>query len=222
MNRSEMASRSAPARLGRTRVAWALALALLAAPAAAPAFAQVSPAALPPADQEPRGWFGWSLDVAGSALGAVGGAVGYVWGTAVSFVLPEAPFDYIPERLSESSLAFIGVMESAGFQLADIQTGGGILPFVRYRFVLSREPSSADIARARRALALHQERYGGITAMVQQRIMQSLLEVAEGGRFRVTAVDLGVRPWPSIRYELSARDRPLDPSERRILDGIQR
>ncbi len=204
-------------QIAPARIAVALALALFAAPA----WAQVSPAALPPADQEPRGWFGWSLDMAGSAVGAVGGAVGYVWSTAASFVLPEAPFDYIPERLSEGSLAFIGVMEAAGFQLADIQTGGGFLPFARYRFVLSREPSPADIARARRALAQHEERFGGITAMVQQRIMRSLLEVAEGGRFRVTAVDLGVRPWPSIRYELSARDRPLDPSERRILEGVQ-
>jgi hypothetical protein len=209
MNRSKIAP---------FRIALAMALALVAAPAAA----QVSPAALPPADAEPRGWLGWSLDVAGGALGAVGGAVGYVWSTAVSFVLPEAPFDYIPERLSEGSLAFVGVMEAAGFQLADIQTGGGFLPFARYRFVLSREPSATDIARARRALALHQERFGGITAMVQQRIMQTLLEVAEGGRFRVTAVELGVRPWPSIRYELSARDHPLEQSERRILEGVQR
>lgn len=177
---------------------------------AAPALAEAEPAAY-------QRWLSGAATVLQDAVSGAGG----VLRTAGSFVLPEAPFDFVPERLQESDLAFIAMMQSAGLSLSEIEAGGALLPDVRYRFVASREPSAADFARAHRALVLHEARYSGIRAAAQRRIVQTVLEAGEGGRFQVTTLEIAVRPWPSIRYVLAARDRPLDDADRRLLDALR-
>jgi hypothetical protein len=182
--------------------------------AATPAVAQTEAAPT-------RSWLSDATAVAGSAFGAALDGAGAALRTAGSFVLPEAPFDFVPERLRESDLAFIAMMQTAGLSLAEIEAGGGLLPDVRYRFVAAREPSAADYARAARALVLHESRYSGLRAFAQRRIMQTVLEAGEGGRYQVAMLEIAVRPWPSIRYVLAARERPLDDADRRLLEALR-
>jgi hypothetical protein len=151
---------------------------------------------------------------------SAGGAVDAVWNGAASLLLPESPFDYLPERLSEADLAFVAMMESAGLTFAEIRTGGGLLPDATYRFVASREPSAVDLERVRRQLAQHRTRHGGLRAIAQQRIMQTVLDTATGGSFVIVDLEVSVRPWPSIRYLLSNRARPLDPPQRRLFEAL--
>ncbi len=162
-------------------------------------------------------WTAYPAALAESA-GSVADAV---WNGVASLVLPEAPFDYLPERFSESDLAFVALMESAGLTFAEIRTGGGLLPDATYRFVASREPSSVDLERVRRQLALHRTRYSGLRALAQQRIAQTVLDTAAGGSFVIVDIEVSVRPWPSIRYLLSSRARPLDPEQRLLLEALR-
>jgi hypothetical protein len=136
-------------------------------------------------------------------------------------VLPEAPFDFVPERLGESDLAFIAMMQAAGLSLTEIEAGGGLLPDVRYRFVASREPSAADYARAARALTLHKSSYSGLRAIAHRRMVQTVLEAGEGGLYQVEMLEITVRPWPSVRYVLAARERPMDVADRRMLEALR-
>lgn len=171
-----------------------------------------------PADES--GWFAGSWNLAGEWANTVLGIAGSAWRFAMSFVLPEAPFDHLPTTASPSAKAFMAVMDEAGYQLANITTGGGFLAEVSYRFVLAREPSEASAQRVVRALERHRENYLGPNAMAQRRIIQNLLDVPDRDAYLVTAVVVGVRPWPWIRYEVTRRDAAPEANDRRLLDTI--
>lgn len=166
-------------------------------------------------------WIMRAETLARDAAMRVGTVAAALWRGGTSFVLPEAPFQYLPERLDEADLAFVATMESLGLTLSEIQTGGGILAAVSYRFVAAREPSLVDIARATRQLAAHRARFGGLRAFAQQRVLQNLLDVAGAGGFVIADLEIDLRPWPSIRYALAARTRPLDPAQRRLRDALR-
>lgn len=199
----------------RTRLSALLAAWLALAPPVAAQVAAQPAGAL--AGDPPRGW----LDTTTAALGDAASSVGATLRTAGSFLLPEAPFDFMPQLLQESDLAFIAMMQSIGLTLAQIETGGSPLAEVRYRFIAAREPSAADYARVRRGLALHERRHAGLRAVAQRRIMQTVIEAGEGGEFHVTMLEITVRPWPAIRYVLAARDRPLDDAGQRLLEALR-
>jgi hypothetical protein len=174
------------------------------------------------AEAEPsRGWLSDAATAVSNGFGSALDGASATLRTAWSFVLPEAPFDFVPERLGESDLAFIAMMQAAGLSLTEIEAGGGLLPDVRYRFVASREPSAADYARAARALTLHKSSYSGLRAIAHRRIVQTVLEAGEGGLYQVEMLEITVRPWPSVRYVLAARERPMDVADRRMLEALR-
>jgi hypothetical protein len=175
----------------------------------------------PAAAMELPGWAQrWSAYPTAALEGAAG-VIDTIWNGAASLLLPEAPFDYLPERLSESDLAFVALMEAAGLTFAEIRTGGGLLPDATYRFIASREPSAVELERVRRQLATHRARYSGLRAAAQQRIAQTVLDTAAGGSFVIVDLEVSVRPWPSIRYLLSNRSRPLDTDQRLLLEALR-
>lgn len=158
---------------------------------------------------------------ASSARNGILGAIADGW-TAFTgrFGAPD-PFDYLPEQLSPQGQSFLGLMDTAGYRLAGIDTSGSVLAHVGYRFVQERTPSADDLDRVRRGLALHRARYGGATAAVQGRVLQGVLAVADTPGFRVTAVDIEALPWPGAVFHLTAADRPLTPGEQQILDELR-
>lgn len=194
----------------RRYVPFALAIGLIAAAPAQPAGAMEMP--------------GWAQRLSAYPAALMEGAAGVIdsiWNGAASLLLPEAPFDYLPERLSEADLAFVALMEAAGLTFAEIRTGGGLLPDATYRFIASREPSAVELERVRRQLAAHRARYAGLRAAAQQRIAQTVLDTAAGGSFVIVDLEVSVRPWPSIRYLLSNRSRPLDTDQRLLLEALR-
>jgi hypothetical protein len=34
-------------------------------------------------------------------------------------------------------------------------------------------------------------------------------------------LEIAVRPWPSVRYVLAARERPIDVADRRLLEALR-
>lgn len=205
-----------------------LALALLVGTAmatptalAAPLDSPAAPSRMDALSQSAEELFVIATGKAAGALETTGQALAAAWRFTTSFVLPEAPFHYLPEQMSEGDLSFIGAMEIAGLTFVEMRTGGGLLPDASYRFVASREPTAHDLQRAWRHLNLHRERFGDLRALGEQRILQTVLEAVEGGGLVITELEITVRPWPSIRYVLSARDRPLDDGQRRLLEQLR-
>ena len=193
---------------------------LLALPLACWLFASTPSTAK--AEAEPsRGWLSDATAAVSTGFGSALDRAGATLRTAWSFVLPEAPFEFVPERLGEGDLAFIAMMQAVGLSLTEIEAGGGLLPDVRYRFVASREPSAADYTRAARALSLHKSSYSGLRAIAHRRIVQTVLEAGEGGLYQVEMLEIAVRPWPSVRYVLAARERPMDIADRRMLEALR-
>src|SRR5215213_2684801 len=84
-------------------------------------------------------------------LGAVAGG----WAAVTGRLGAPDPFDYLPEQLPPQGQSFLGLMDTAGFRLAGIDTSGSILAHVDYRFVQERTPSADDLDRVRRGLAMH-------------------------------------------------------------------
>jgi hypothetical protein len=66
------------------------------------------------AEAEPsRGWLSDAATAVSNGFGSALDGASATLRTAWSFVLPEAPFDFVPERLGESDLAFIAMMQAA-------------------------------------------------------------------------------------------------------------
>jgi hypothetical protein len=106
-------------------------------------------------------------------------------------------------------------------QLSEIKVGGGTFSHSSYRFVAARDPSDVDIQRAERKLDEYRSSVGGLRAAAKQRIVRAILDVAGDKGFILTAVVIDMWPWPSVNYEISARNRPPEPGERRVIDATQ-
>ena len=158
---------------------------------------------------------------ANSAWNGTLSAIAGSWAALTGRLGAPDPFDYLPEQLSPQGQSFLGLMDTAGYRLAGIDTSGNVLAHVDYRFVQERTPSADDLDRVRRGLALHRARYGGAMAAVQRRVLQGVLAVADTPGFRVTAVDIEVLPWPSAVFHLTAADRPLTAGEQQILNELR-
>jgi hypothetical protein len=78
-----------------------------------------------------------------------------------------------------------------------------------------------DIQRAERKLDEYRSSVGGLRAAAKQRIVRAILDVAGDKGFILTAVVIDMWPWPSVNYEISARNRPPEPGERRVIDATQ-
>lgn len=103
---------------------------LLALPLACWLFAATPSAAQ--AEAEPsRGWLSDAATAVSNGFGSALDGASATLRSAWSFVLPEAPFDFVPERLGESDLAFIAMMQAAGLSLTEIEAGGGLLPEIK-------------------------------------------------------------------------------------------
>jgi hypothetical protein len=67
----------------------------------------------------------------------------------------------------------------------------------------------------------YREQASGLRAAAKQRIVRSILDVAGDKSFLLTAVVIDMWPWPSVNYEITARNRPPEASERRVVDAAQ-
>jgi hypothetical protein len=146
-----------------------------------------------------------AADLAGSAWQSISSVAHDLIATVVGLFVDPDPFDYLPEQLSERGRMFLALMEAAGYRLAEIDAGEGLLGDVTYRFKLQRAPSAGDLERVRRGLAEHESRFSGATARAERRALRGLLAVADAPGFQVSAVRMDLLPWPEVRFHLTAR-----------------
>ncbi|MFO1039271.1 MAG: hypothetical protein U1E45_20700 [Geminicoccaceae bacterium] len=198
-----------------SRSVGVIALTLLASVLVASARAEVTTAtvsdtARATAAEAGHAWSGL-LDAAGRALDS-----------ATGWWQPPEPSDNLPDRLPEEDQAFLSLMDLAGYRVVGIEVDGGWLPGAStYHYLQERMPSAADLERVRAALAAHNDRFSGPTAMRHRRIIGAILDMAPHTDFRITAIDIERGWWPDIRFHVSAAGRPLTESERRILESAR-
>ena len=195
-------------------------LAVALAPAI-PARAQGSAGAPPPAAVADPGVFAGSMRALGEGWSGLREGAAAAWDAAASAFLPATPGGHLPERQSEGMRAFLGLMDLAGYRLAKIETGGMLLSHVRYEFAQERRLTPDDAERVRRALARHEEEQSGLSAAYHRWVVRSLLDAALSEDFRVSAVRVKLRPLPSLDFRTVAVDRPLDDTERRLIQEMR-
>ena len=166
-------------------------------------------------------WYESPLAIMYGAAKATGFAAGSAWAEVSGLFSGSAPYNYMPNQLSEDDRQFFATLDALGLQLSEIKVGGGMLSHSSYRFVAARDPSDVDIQRAERRLAEFRTTSGGLRNGAKQRIAQAVLDVAGDDGFVLTAVVIELWPWPSVRYEISARNRPPEAAERRVIAGTQ-
>jgi hypothetical protein len=166
-------------------------------------------------------WYESPLAMMYGAAKATGSAAGSAWASFSGLFSGSEPYDYMPSQLSEDDRRFFATLDALGLQLSAISVGGGILSHSSYRFVAARDPSDVDIQRAERKLAEFRAASGGLRNGAKQRISRAILDVAGDNGFVLTAVVIELWPWPSVHYEISARNRPPEAAERRVINATQ-
>jgi hypothetical protein len=173
------------------------------------------------ADADAAAWYARPLALAGDALKAVGSTAGSVWSGVSGLFGAGDPYDYMPSQIGEDDRRFFATLDALGLQLAEIKVGGGTFSHSSYRFVAARDPSDVDIQRAERKLDEFRAASGGLRNGAKQRIARAVLDVAGDKGFVLTAAVIELWPWPSVNYEMTARSRPPEAAERRVIDATQ-
>ena len=166
-------------------------------------------------------WYEHTLSVAGSAAKAVGSAADSLWSGISGLFSSSDLYDYLPNQISDDDRRFFATLDALGLQLSEIKVGSSTFSHTTYRFVAAREPSDVDIQRAERKLEEYRNAASGLRAGAKQRIVRSILDVAGDKGFILSAVVINLWPWPSVDYEITARNRPPEVGERRVTDAIQ-
>ncbi len=143
------------------------------------------------------------------------------WDATAAAFLPAPPAPHLPDQMPPRTRAFIALMDEAGYRVSGIETGGMLLSHVRYQFVQERRLTAEDAERARNAIARHQARHSGISAAIHRWVAESVVEAALSKDYRVAAVDVTLRPLPSLTFQTVAVDRPLLDGERRLVRELR-
>ncbi len=178
-------------------------------------------AEMQPATEAGDGVVRSSVRVLESAWSGMLDGASWMWGATSATFLPAPPSDYLPDQLDPRTRAFLDLMELAGYRLASLETGGMILSHASYRFVQERLLTTEDAERVRRGIAQHRGRHSGVSAAVHRWIAQSVLDATASKEYRVAAVDITMRPLPSLTFQVVALDRPLGDSERRLVQELR-
>ena len=155
------------------------------------------------------------------AAKAIGGTIGSAWNGIASAFWGSEPSDYLPGQISDDDRRFFANLEAVGLQLAEVKVGSSTFSRTSYRFVAAREASDVDIQRAEKMLTEYRAAVGGLRVAAKQRIVQAVIDIAGDRSFILTAAVIELSPWPSVSYEISARNRPPEASERRITGAMQ-
>ena len=134
-------------------------------------------------------------------------------------VTPPTPMDFI--RGARSGSPFWDDLRDAGYALDEFKTQLGLLPGLEFDFVLVRELSEADRDALERKLEIDAKQNGGLTAMIQRRIIHTLLEASDFEEIRIGELKLTVLPLPSVTFEVEPVEAPLAEEHDAIFRVVQ-
>lgn len=174
-----------------------------------------------PAPAAPTSWLSQSVAIADAVYQSTKSGVASAWGAVTGLMTPSQPYEALPDLLSDDDRRFFAVLDAVGLKLSEVKFGGVVMSSSQYRFVAAHEPSVADFERAARALDAYRATAGGLRAGAKERIARNILDLAGDRNLLLTAVAIELSPWPNASYEMNARSRPPEASERRVMDGAR-
>ena len=136
-------------------------------------------------------------------------------------VTPATPTEVLREiNGSSQHSSFWDYLKDAGYDLAEIDTSVGIIPDIKISFQLVRELSEADRDWLQQELETDAMRRRGLTAKVQRRIVQTLLDASEFQDLRIGKLVIGILPLPSADFVVEPSNAPLSEDHDTIYRAI--
>jgi hypothetical protein len=157
------------------------------------------PAAAEPPNPEPS-WFAEVESAAGWLRRTAGRAVTWV-GRIVEPATPEI----IARRIERKDSELWALLEDAGYRLARVETGSGLIPSAKATFTLERELSAVDREQLEERLEQYAARDGGLAARLNRWIVSVLLDASENRAHRIDTVDIWFWPLPRAEFSLSTQ-----------------
>lgn len=130
-------------------------------------------------------------------------------GDVVEAPTPPATTSSVLRDVQTGHGAFWEYLKDAGYDLADIETAVGIIPDIKITFQLVRELSEADRDWLQQELEVDAQRRRGLTAKIQRRIVQTLLDASEFQDLRIAKLVIGILPLPSADFVIEPSNVPL-------------
>jgi hypothetical protein len=124
-------------------------------------------------------------------------------------VTPPTPADVLGAVSGTNHSSFFDYLKDAGYDLASIDTSVGIIPDIKITFQLVRELSEADRDWLQQELESDAIRRKGLTAKIQRRIVQTLLDASEFQDLRIGKLVIGILPLPSADFTVEPANAPL-------------
>jgi hypothetical protein len=124
-------------------------------------------------------------------------------------VTPPTASDVVSEIEGPHASQFWEYLKDAGYDLSSIDTSVGIIPDIKITFQLVRELSEADRDWLQQELETDAMKRKGLTAKIQRRIVQTLLDASEFQDMRVSKLVIGILPLPSADFEVQPSRAPL-------------
>jgi hypothetical protein len=122
---------------------------------------------------------------------------------------PSSPADVLRDVRRTDVHTFWDDLSDAGYELAEVDTGVGLIPEVKMSFRLVRELSEADRDALDRTLEIAATREPGLIPRLQRGIVQTLLAAADLTDMHVTTLVISILPLPSAEFKMEPRDSGL-------------
>jgi hypothetical protein len=155
------------------------------------------------------------IDVVTGAMKAAGesvrNSVSSLFGRAPreTVTAPTSPSDVLGTVSGTQHSGFWEYLKDAGYDMAEIDTSIGIIPDIKITFQLVRELSDADRDWLQQELEADALRRKGLTAKIQRRIVQTLLDASEFQDLRIGKLTIGILPLPSADFVVEPGNAPL-------------
>ncbi len=151
---------------------------------------------------------------------AVRDGVRWVVGGLGDLVTPPTALDVARRSRQADPYDFVAMMEVAGYKLKEVESSVALIPAVGFTFGIARELSDADREWLAIQLDRHQRRRSGLFAWAERAIVQALLDAQELGGYQVEKVEVGVFPWPSVKFFIAPTEKPMGDEAGRLMRAI--
>jgi len=225
-----------------------IALAVLLAAAAGPAWSQSPPAAPSPlslaASTFSAAGAAAAAATSGSALGldsddpvddrgllekaAAGLQSAWVWASytfhaVFATVTPPTPAAMVKDLQDDDAQSpFFALIGDSGYKIKEIENGVGLPPDVTIKFGRIRNLSDADIDYIDRELARWEKHDPGMVAEAQRAVISTLVAVNQSDSYVIDSVRLRVLPLPQIKFTLAPTEGGLSMENSVLMRAIQR
>ena len=163
------------------------------------------------APRDANSWLSDPKQTATDTAQTVGDTLKGWWDSVTGMVTTSNPTGYLPAQISDDDRQFFAVLEAVGLKLKDVTIGKGFFAGAQYQFVVAREPTDADFARAEALLRVYRETADGMRSRAKQRIARSTLDTMATAGFVLSSISISLTPWPDATYQVQARDKVEPP-----------